>query len=70
MQPRAHEDNRRETGKSYSFQMPRDEYRRGMLCENGDGRVNGIRLEKLEEMPGSIVRRRMPTKRTRPAMIH
>ena len=29
------------------FQMPRDEYRRGMLCENGDHSANGTRLKKF-----------------------
>ena len=51
-------------------QMPRDEYRRGMLHGNGDHSANGTRMEKLEEKQGSIVRRRMPTKPIRPAMIY
>ena len=49
--------------------MPQDEYRRGMLHDNGDHSANGTRLEKLEEMHGSVVRRRMPTKPITPAMI-
>ena len=49
--------------------MPRDEYRRGMLCGNGDHSANGTRLEKLEEMQGSIVRRRMSAKLIRPVML-
>ena len=56
------------TVKSYSFQMPQDEYRRGMLCGNGDHCANGTRLDKLEEMQGSIVCRRM-MKLIRPVMI-
>ena len=40
-----------------------------MLCGNGDHSGNGTRLEKLEEMQGSIVRRMMPTKQIRPATI-
>ena len=49
--------------------MPQDEYRRGMLHGDGDHSANGIRLEKLEEMQGSIVRRGMPTKLIRHAML-
>ena len=49
--------------------MPRDEYRRGMLCGNGDQSANGTRLEKLEDMHGSIVRRRMPAKLIRTVML-
>ena len=41
-----------------------------MLCGNGDHSANGPRFEKLEEMQGSIVHRRMPTKRIGPAMIY
>ena len=37
-----------------------------MLC--GDHSANGNRLEEVEVMQGSIVRRRMPTKLIRPAM--
>ena len=40
-----------------------------MLHGDGDHSANGTRLEKLEEMQGSIVRRRMPTKLIRPAML-
>ena len=43
--PNAHEDNWRGTGKSYPFQMPRGEYRRGMLHDNGDHSANGTRLD-------------------------
>ena len=50
------------------LEMHRDEYRRGMFYGNGDHSANGTRLEKLEEMQGSIVRRRMPTKLIRPVM--
>ena len=67
--PRAHEDTRRGTGKCYSFQIPQDEYIRGMLSGNGDHSANGTRFEKLEDMQGSIVRRRMPTKLIRPVML-
>ena len=49
--------------------MPRDEYRRGILCGNGNHRSNGTRLEKLEEMQSSIVRRRMHAKLIRPVML-
>ena len=35
---------------SYSFIIPRDEYRSGMWHGNGDHKVGGSRLEKLEEM--------------------
>ena len=59
----------RGTGKNYSFQMPRDEYRIRMLCGNVDHSANRTRLEKLEEMQESIVRRRMATKLIRPAML-
>ena len=45
------------------------EYRREMLHGNGDQSANVTRLEKLEEMQGSIVRRRMPTKLIKPAML-
>ena len=41
-----------------------------MLCGNGDQCANGTRLEKLEEMQENIVRRMMPTKLIRPAMIY
>ena len=50
--------------------MHRDEYRRGMLCGNGDHSANGNMLEKLDEMQWSIERRRMPTKLIRPAMLY
>ena len=50
--------------------MPRAEYRRGMLHGNGDHSANGTRLEKLVQMQGSIMRRRMPMKMIRPAMIY
>ena len=40
-----------------------------MLCGNGDHIANGTRLEQLEEMQRSIVRRRMPTTMIRPSMI-
>ncbi len=40
-----------------------------MLHGNGDHSANGTRLEKLKEMQGSIVRRRMPTKLIRHAML-
>ena len=49
--------------------MPLDEYRREMLHGNGDHSANVTRSEKLEEMQGSIVRRRMPTKLIKPAML-
>ena len=49
--------------------MPRDEYKRGMLCGNGDHSANGTRLERLEEIQGSIVRRRMPAKPIRPVTL-
>ena len=49
--------------------MPLDEYIRDMLHDNGDHSANVTRSEKLEEMQGSIVRRRMPTKLTKPAML-
>ena len=39
--------------------MPQDEYIRDMLCGNGDQSANGTRLEKLDEMQGSILRRRI-----------
>ena len=48
--------------------MPLDEYRREMLHVNGDHSANVTRLEKLEEMQGNIVRRRMPTKLIKPAI--
>ena len=67
--PKNHEDNWRGTGKSYSFQMPLDKYRREMLHGNGDHSANVTRSEKLEEMQGSIVRKRMPTKLTKAAML-
>ena len=41
-----------------------------MLCGNGDHSANGTRLNKLQEMQRSIVRRRMPTKPIRPAMLY
>ena len=41
-----------------------------MLCDNGGQCANGTRLEKLEEMQENIVRRMMPTKLIRPAMIY
>ena len=34
------------TGKSYSFQIPLGEYRRGMPYGNGDHSANGTRMEK------------------------
>ena len=68
--PKAHEDNRRGTGPIYSFQIPRDEYRRETLYGNGDHIANGTRSDKLKEMKGSIGRRRMPTKLIRPAMLY
>ena len=40
-----------------------------MLYGNGDHRANVTRLEKLEEMQGSIVRGKMPTKLIKPAML-
>ena len=40
-----------------------------MLHGNGDHSANRTRLEKLKEMQGSIVRRGMPTKPIRPAML-
>ena len=40
-----------------------------MLCCNGDHSANGTRLEKLEEMQGNVVRRRMPAKVIRPVML-
>ena len=40
-----------------------------MLHGNGDHSANVTRLEKLEEMQGSIVRRGMPTKPIKPAML-
>ena len=40
-----------------------------MLCGNGDHTVNGNRLEKLEEMQGSIVRRRIHTKLIIPVLL-
>ena len=49
--------------------MPRDECRRGMLCGNVDHSANVTRLENLEEMQGSSVRRRMPAKLIRPVML-
>ena len=49
--------------------MHLDEYRREILHGNGDHSANVTRLEKLEEMQGSIVRRRMPTKLIKPAML-
>ena len=49
--------------------MPMDEYRREMLHGNGDHSANVTRLEKLEEIQGSILRRRMPTKLIKPAML-
>ena len=49
--------------------MPRNEYIRGMLQGNGDHSAIGTRLEKVEEMQGSIVRRRMPTKPIRHAIL-
>ena len=69
MNKESHEDNWRGTGNSYSFQTHRDEYRRGMLHGNGDHSANGTRLDKLEEMQGSIVRRGMPAKLIRHAMV-
>ena len=50
--------------------MPRDEYRRGILCGNGNHSANGTWLEKLEEMQSSIVRRRMPAKLIRPVIYY
>ena len=41
------------TGKSYSFQIRRDEYIRGMWNVNGDRKAGGSRLETLEEMQWS-----------------
>ena len=41
-----------------------------MLWGNGDNSANGTRLDKLDEMQGSVVRRRMLTKLVRPAMIY
>ena len=35
---------------SYSFQIPRDEFRRGRWYGNVDHRSSQTRLEKLEEM--------------------
>ena len=49
--------------------MPRDEYRRGMLCENGDHSANGTRLETFEDMQGSIGRRRKLAKLIRTVML-
>ena len=49
--------------------MPMDEYRRELLYGNGDHSANVTRLEKLEEMQGSIVRRKMPTKLVKPTML-
>ena len=46
------------TGKSYSFQMPRDEYRRGMWYANGDHKAGGLRLDKLEEIQWSTLRQK------------
>ena len=44
---------------SYSFQISRDEYRRGMCYGNGDHKADGSMLEKLEEMQKlSIVRQK------------
>ena len=40
-----------------------------MLHGNGDHSANGTRLEELEEMQVSIVRRRMATKLIRPALL-
>ena len=40
-----------------------------MLHGNGDHSANVTRSEKLEEMQVSIVRRRMPTKLIKPAML-
>ena len=45
--------NRGRTGKSYSSQMHRDEYKRGMWYGNGDHKAGGSRLEKFEEMQWS-----------------
>ena len=40
---------------SYSFIIPRDEYRSGMWYGNGDHKVGGSRLEKLEEMRQKLI---------------
>ena len=41
-----------------------------MLCGNGDHSANGTRLGQLEEMQGSIVRRKMLTELIRPATVY
>ena len=43
--------------------------KRNVAYGNGDHSANVTRLEELEEMQGSIVRRRMPTKLIKPAML-
>ena len=40
-----------------------------MLCGNGDHSANGTMLEEVEDMQGCIVRRRMPTKLIKPAIV-
>ena len=45
----------REELETYSFQIPRDEYIRGMWYENGDHKESRSRLEKLEEMQWSTL---------------
>ena len=39
-----------------------------VLCGNGDHSANGTGLEKMEEMQGSIVRRRIRAKLIRPVL--
>ena len=46
------------TGKSYSFQIPRDKYRRGRWYGNGNHKASGTRSEQLEEMQRSVVRQK------------
>ena len=52
---RARRDTRGELEKSYSFRIPRDEYRRGMWYVNGAHKADGKRLEKEEEMQRSTM---------------
>ena len=72
-------DTRGGTGKSYSLQIPRNEYGRGRWYGNWDHTSGGSRLEKMEEMQRSTVRQEdMPVKLKgkvyktviRPAMVY